>query len=306
VRRRPGTRTRRVAAAGIVLATLGAAAFWLLTRPSPPPETAIPAHAADLRNGETLFHAGSCLACHRPPEGPGVDRSLPSGGRPFATPVGVFYPENLTPDAETGLGRWRAIDFVNAMRLGVSPGGTHYFPAFPYASYRSMTLPDLLDLRAYLMRLPAVKAPHREPDLLLAGLARRAVGLWKRVAFRRPPFSPDPARPPSWRRGAYLANAPGHCGECHTPKDWLKVADETRHLAGGPHPGGEGKVPSLRGLLHRGKYEGVADLTLALQNGETLGYEHLSSGGMAAIQENLARLPEADVRAIAEYLLSLE
>jgi hypothetical protein len=84
------------------------------------------------------------------------------------------------------------------------------------------------------------------------------------------------------------------------------VADERRHLAGGKHPGGEGKVPSLRGLLARGKYEGVSDLTLALQNGETLGYEHLSSGGMAAIQENLARLPEADVRAIAEYLLSLE
>jgi mono/diheme cytochrome c family protein len=156
------------------------------------------------------------------------------------------------------------------------------------------------------MSLPAVKSPPREADVPLVSLARRGVGLWKRVAFRRPAWSPEPGRPPSWTRGAYLANAPGHCGECHTPKDWLMVADESRHMAGGPHPGGEGKVPSLRGLLARKKYKDVDDLVLALQNGETLGYEDLSSGGMAAIQESLARLPEADLRAFAEYLLSLE
>ncbi len=299
------SRARRAAAAVAALATLAAAAFWLLTRPSPLPAAAIPTHEVDLRNGETLFHAGSCLACHRAPDG-AADRGLPSGGTPFPTPVGVFYPQNLTPDAETGIGRWSEIDFVNAMRLGISPRGTHYFPAFPYASYRAMTIADLLDLRAYLMSLPAVKSPSREADVPVVALARRGVGLWKRVAFRQPPFPPGEGHSPSWTRGAYLANAPGHCGECHTPKDWLMVADESRHMAGGPHPGGEGKVPSLRGLLARKKYRDVDDLVLALQNGETLGYEHLSSGGMAAIQENLARLPETDVRAITEYLLSLE
>lgn len=297
---------RRLATA-VVLLAIATAAFWTLTRPLPLPATAIPTHRADLRNGETIYHAGSCLACHRPPDdASGFDVGLPSGGRPFPTPVGVFYPQNLTPDPETGLGRWSELDFVNAMTRGVSPRGTHYFPAFPYMAYRAMTMADLLDLRAHLMGLPAVKSPPREADVPLGALARRGVGLWKRVAFAQPPFSPESAKSDSWARGAYLANAPGHCGECHTPKDRFMVADESRHMAGGMHPAGEGKVPSLRGLVARKKYKDVDDLVLALQNGETLGYENLSSGGMAAIQESLARLPEAELRALSEYVLSLE
>jgi mono/diheme cytochrome c family protein len=231
---------------------------------------------------------------------------LPSGGAPFATPVGVFYPQNLTPDPDTGLGRWSEADFVAAMQLGVSPGGRHYFPAFPYASYRSMTTSDLLDLRAYLMTLPPVESPERKAEIPLEPLARRGVGLWKIPAFRQPTFSPEPGRSPTWTRGAYLANAPGHCGECHTPKDWRMVADHGRFMAGGPHPAGEGKVPSLRGLLARKRYKGVDDLVLALQHGEAFGYEDLSSGGMARIQESLARMPESELRAMAEYVLSLE
>jgi mono/diheme cytochrome c family protein len=149
---------RRLAALA-TLAVAGAAAFWVLSSPSPLPAAAVPRHQVDVRNGEVLYHAGSCLACHEPPEGSGRDGGLPSGGTPFPTPVGTFYPQNLTPDPGTGIGRWSEIDFVNAMRLGLSPRGTHYFPAFPYASYRSMTMADLLDLRAYLMSLPPVKAP---------------------------------------------------------------------------------------------------------------------------------------------------
>jgi mono/diheme cytochrome c family protein len=299
------SRSRLLAAIATVLA-VAAAAFWVLTRPDPLPAAAIPAHVVDLHNGETLYHAGSCYACHKARAGaPGSDRGLPAGGTPFPTPVGTFYPQNLTPDTETGIGRWNEADFVNAMRLGISPRGAHYFPAFPYASYRSMTMADLLDLRAFLLSQPAVKSPPREASVPVVVLARRGVGLWKRMAFRQPTFSAEPGHTPSWTRGAYLANAPGHCGECHTPKSFLMVADERRHMAGGPHPGGEGKVPSLRGLVARRKYKDVDDLVLALQNGETLGYEDLSSGGMAAIQENLARLPESDVRAISEYLLSL-
>jgi mono/diheme cytochrome c family protein len=169
-----------------------------------------------------------------------------------------------------------------------------------------MRLEDVLDLHAYLVSLPSVRSPRREPDLPMIALARRGVGLWKRLAFRERRFQADPTQSDSWNRGAYLTNGPGHCGECHTPRDWLMIADEARQLDGGPHPGGKGIVPSLRRLVERGRYKDVSDLTLALQFGETFGYDKLSSGNMAEIQMNLARLPEEDVQAISEYLLSLD
>jgi mono/diheme cytochrome c family protein len=300
--KRPSRSTAAAIASVLAVAAVG---FWWLTRPDALPASAIPSRAPDLANGEVLYHAGSCFACHKPGAG-AAQPSLPSGGTPFKTPIGTFYPQNITPDVETGIGRWSASDFVNAMTRGLSPDGRHYFPAFPYMAYRAMPLADLVDLHGYLMSLPPVKSIAPAHTLPLVGLARRGVGLWKRLAFARAPFAPAPGGSDSLRRGAYLVNAPGHCGECHTPKDWLMREDLARHMAGGPHPGGEGKVPSLRGLLAREKYEDAADLALALEHGEEFGYEDISSGGMAAIQENLAKLPPSDRAAIAEYLLSLE
>jgi mono/diheme cytochrome c family protein len=295
-----------VATLGLLVA-LGVAAGLFLSRPRPLDVAALPSHTPDPSRGEVLFHAGSCGSCHKAvPGAPGAEEGLPTGGAPFATPIGTFYPGNLTPDEETGLGGWSDLDFVNAMTRGLAPDGSHYFPAFPYPSYRLMPLEDVLDLRSYLMSLPAVQSPARSPEVPLARVARRGVGLWKRIALADARFEPDPARSDSWNRGAYLANGPGHCGECHTPRTALMAADPSRHMAGGPHPGGEGDVPSLRGLVARERYKDVGDLTLALQFGETFGYDKLSSGGMADIQMNLAQLPESDVRAIAEYLLSLD
>jgi mono/diheme cytochrome c family protein len=290
-----------------LLAALGAVAFLLLTRPRPLDATALPAHTPDPARGEVLFHAGSCGACHKAAEGAsGADRGLPTGSAAFPTPVGTFYPGNLTPDPETGIGRWSEAEFASAVIRGVSPEGTHYFPAFPYPSLQRMPLEDVLDLHAHLMSLPAVRSPARDPEVPLAAFARRGVGLWKWLALEDRPFQADPARSESWNRGAYLTNGPGHCGECHTPRNWLMIADRARHLDGGPHPSGEGSVPSLRRLVERGRYKDAADLTLALRYGETFGYDKLSAGKMAEIQMNLARLPESELRAISEYLLSLD
>jgi mono/diheme cytochrome c family protein len=292
-------------AVGLVAAAC-IAAGWLLSGPSSG-VSAVPVREADLSNGEILYHAGSCGACHRAADGaPKTDLALPSGGAPFKTPVGTFFPQNLTPDPVTGIGRWSAADFVNAMTRGLSPRGDHYFPAFPYTSYRFMKVEDLLDLRGYLMSLPPVRSPGRKAVVPFLAAARRGVGLWKRIALGDGGSRIDPSRGPAWNRGAYLVNGPGHCAECHTPRNLLMVMQRSRDLAGARHPAGEGQVPSLRGLLARGRYKDPADLVLALQNGETFGYEHLSSGGMAAIQTNLGLLPEADVAAIADYLVSLD
>ncbi len=295
----------RALVAGL-LALAAGAAFWAATAPVPLPASALPPHQPNLVNGRTLYNAASCLACHAPPEQSGRDPKLPSGGAPLRTPVGTLHPGNLTPDLETGLGRWSAIDFVNAVTRGISPEGRHYVPAFPYGSYRLMATRDVLDLRAYLMSLPAVSSPRRSVQLPLPSVVRRGIGLWKRLALGTAAFAPEPGRGARWNRGAYLVQGPGHCGECHTPRNRLMVPETDRLLAGGPHPAGEGRVPSLRGLVVRGRYQSAADLALALRFGAAYGYDKLSSGGMGRIRSNLALLPDSDLDAIAEYLVSLE
>ena len=296
-------RVRRIAAA-LALGLVVVVAVLLALTAARPSRRALPAHTPDPVNGVRMYDAGGCIACHKSESGPD-EAALPTGGMPFPTPIGTFYPGNLTPDPDTGIGRWTAEVFLAAMTEGVSPDHRHYFPAFPYTSFRNMRVEDLLDLRGYLLRLPPVRSSQRDADVPVIRLARRTVGLWKRFALRGRTFRPDPDRDAAWNRGAYLVRGPGHCAECHTPRNAFMILDDSRQLEGGPHPRGEGHVPSLRNLIGRGRYADVADLTLALQFGETLGYDKLSSGGMAEVQMNLARLPEADLRAISEYLLSL-
>jgi mono/diheme cytochrome c family protein len=303
---------RRLLWALAVLLVL-AAGFLTLTRPQRVAASALPPGPRDLANGERLYHVASCGYCHRAAGASAIDPGPPTGGAPFPTPVGTFHPGNLTPDPQTGLGSWTPAQFVDAMVHGTAPDGRHYFPAFPYASFRRMPLTDVLDLHAYLTSLPPVRgaAPRAAtmpiaPLAPLEPLARRGVGLWKRLAFTADPLGAGSSAASDVARGEYLVNGPGHCGECHTPRDRLMRSVESRHLAGAPHPAGEGQVPSLRRLVSRRRYADAEDLALALEHGETLGYEKLSSGGMAAIQANLARIPEADRLAIARYLVALD
>ena len=276
-----------------------------MSAPRPLTAAALPAHTADPANGQRLFHAAGCISCHKA-GAKDADAAFPSGGAPFKTPIGIFYPPNLTPDAETGLGQWSDLEFVNAVKRGIGRGGAHLIPAFPYTSYAKMRTEDVLDIKAYLATLRPVVSPAREVDIPAGFILRRGIGLWKWMGFDTAEWQPDPAQSETWNRGSYLVNGPGHCAECHTPRNFFMARDASREFAGGPHPEGVGKVPSLRNLEGRGRYKDVKDLAQALQFGETLGYEKLSSGGMAAVQMNLSKLPEEDVAAIAEYLMSLK
>ena len=137
-------------------------------------------------------------------------------------------------------------------------------------------------------------------------LTCRGIGAWKLFGLETTPWQPDTSQDETWNRGSYLVNAPGHCGEYHTPRNLLMVRDESRHMAGGPHPEGSGKVPSLRDLQGRKRYKDVKDLVSAFQLGELGGYDKMSSAGMGAVQTNLSKLPESDLTAIATYLMSLK
>lgn len=286
---------------------LGLGAAWALSAPRPLTAAEIPQHTANPANGEKLFNIAGCHSCHMPSADlKDVPAGSPAGGAPLHTPVGTFYPPNLTPDPETGIGKLTDLEFVNIVQRGITPDGEHLIPALPYTSYAHMKVEDVLDIKAYLATLPAVKSPGREADLPAAFIVRRGVGLWKWMGLDTTAWTPDSKQSESWNRGAYLVNGPGHCAECHTPRNIFMVRDDGRAFSGGPHPEGKGKVPSLRGLIERGEFKDAKDIASALQFGETMGYERIASGGMGQVQQNVSKLPEADIQAIGEYLASLK
>ncbi|MDE2447266.1 MAG: c-type cytochrome [Alphaproteobacteria bacterium] len=262
----------------------------------------IPAHTANIENGKLLYNIGGCISCHMSVG----DAAVPSGGKPLSTPIGMLYPPNLTPDPETGLGKWSDVDFVNAMQKGLRPDGSYLIPAFPYTSYAHMKVEDVMDIKAYLASLPPVQNKVMPHAVVALPLIRRGLGLWQWIGLDSTKFVPEPTQSERWNRGAYLVIGPGHCAECHTPRTLLMSSDVSRMFAGGPHPDGKGQVPSLRSLAERGRYKDVKDLVLAFQNGEELGYDKMSSGGMGEVRKHIASLPQADVEAIAEYLMSLK
>lgn len=289
-----------------LLAVLGLVAFWGITKPRPLSAEALPQHTVDLANGEKLFHASGCHSCHLPSKDSGLDTASVAGGNAMRTPVGTLYPPNITPDTETGIGGLSDVDFVNAMQKGIGKAGGHLIPAFPYTSYTHMKVEDVLDIKTYLMSLTPVKnlvPPHDVPGL---PVVRFGLGGWKFIGLNESKTAGDPAQSESWNRGKYLVEGPGHCAECHTPRTLFMTSDTSKYLAGGPHPEGDGKVPSLVDLVGRGKYKDAADLVSAFQFGEMMGYGKMSSGGMGKVQTNLSKLPETDLKAIAEYLTSLK
>lgn len=298
-------RRRRVGAlAGflvLVLAVGGGAAGWFLTAPAQLDAASLPAHEPDLANGEVMFWAGGCASCHAATGARGDDLLSLVGGRVLDTPFGRFNVPNITPDPGSGIGGWSNADFVAAMQLGVAPDGRHYYPAFPYTSYARMTVTDVLDLKAYLDTLPAVASTVPDHELGFPYNIRRGIGLWKRLHLNAAPVVAVDADDPPQARGRYLVEGPGHCGECHTPRDATGGLDYARWLAGGPAPEGEGRVPNITsGEGGIGSWS-ARDIVYALESGFTPDYDTLG-GSMAAVQASMARLSAEDREAIAAYL----
>jgi len=288
---------------GLLVVVLVAAAFaaWLLSAPKTiDADTAAAVSApGDADAGRIVFYAGGCESCHASPGQP--DPLRLGGGLALKTPFGSFYPPNISPDEKDGIGGWSAVDFANALLEGVSPSGSHLYPAFPYTSYRRMTPKDVRDLFAYLKTLPSLAGRPPPTSLAFPFDIRRGVGLWKLWYLGPIGSSGSGGGSDSWRLGRYLVEGPGHCAECHSPRDFLGGIISSKRLAGGPLPDGKGKAPSLTaaGLADWSK----ADIVEALSSGFTPSGDSLG-GQMAAVVRNTAQLPESYREAIAEYLKS--
>jgi len=292
---------RALIALGLVL-VVGVGAGWALSAPRRLGSDAVPAHRPDLANGERVFWAGGCVSCHQTPD---QDDPLKlGGGRALRTDLGTFRVPNLSPDPETGIGRWSEEAFVNAMLRGVSPDGQHYYPAFPYTSYQRMTVTDTLDLFAYLKTLAPVRAEDAENELRFPFNIRRGIGLWKLLHLDGESFRPDPARDAVWNRGAYLVEGPAHCQECHTPRTLTFGLNRSRAFAGAPNPEGEGFAPNITPSPDGIGNWSPAEIVEVLTTGFTPEFDSVG-GPMAEVVRHTARLPPADREAMAVYLRSL-
>jgi mono/diheme cytochrome c family protein len=218
------------------------------------------------------------------------------------TPFGTFYGPNITPHAQAGIGQWRESDFLRALRLGERPDGGHYFPAFPYPSFTQITDADARDLWAHLRTIPASDRPNRAHELRFPFAWRFLVGFWKRLFFSPGPVAADPARKPPLNRGAYLVDALGHCGECHTPRNWLGGPDRDRYLAGAELAEGDG-APNLTPT--RLKKWDDAELKDFLAYGLTPDGDVVGDTMGEVIRNTTGRLTPEDLSAVVAYLRSL-
>ncbi|NTF31173.1 cytochrome c [Rhizobium skierniewicense] len=293
----------KLAGGAVVAGAAGLGIFLWVTAP----ERQSPSHWANLgepnlANGETLFWAGGCASCHAAPNATGDALKTLSGGQALPSPFGTFHMPNISPDPQHGIGSWTVAQFGDAMTRGVGKNGEHLYPSFPYASYARMTPPDINDLFAYLKTLPASSNDAPGHDLPFPFNIRLSLGGWKFLYFDKGQPRVELANADAAVvRGQYLVEGPGHCGECHTPRDALGGFVKDQWLAGGPNPDGEGRIPNITpGSQTIGAWT-QADIASYLETGFTPDFDS-AGGSMVKVQQNMARLSAEDRNAIAAYL----
>jgi len=301
-------RLRTFALIGAAGSIAGLAAFWILTLPAVVPASALPPYSPNPDNGKTMFDIGGCASCHAVPnkDPDKVDRTRLGGGLGVKSPFGTFYVPNISPDPRDGIGNWSEANFVTALWKGTSEHGNHLFPTFPYASYQHMRLDDVRDLFAYIKTLPPVAGKVRRHDLSFPFNVRRLVGGWKLLFLHGGPFVPDPSNSAQWNRGAYLVEGPGHCAECHSPRNALGAIIASERFAGGPAPDGDGWVPNITplGLQHGNEVWSKKDIASFLNDGMTPSGD-FAGGAMTEVIRNTSLLSANDRAAIAAYVVSL-
>jgi mono/diheme cytochrome c family protein len=254
--------------------------------------------AETIARGKALTKAGDCASCHT------SDPAKPfAGGKKIDTPFGGIYSPNLTPDRDTGIGAWSDEDFRRALREGVAPDGSRYYPAFPYPNFTKLTRDDILAIRAYLSTLTPFRNKPPAPELRWPLNYRGVMRIWNLLFFRPGIFEPDQQKSAQWNRGGYLVTGAAHCGACHTPKNMFG-ADKRGQLYGGGLVQGW-FAPRLDGAERSGlKSWSVDDIVEYLQSGRN-GKSHAAGLMAEAVVNSTSKMSDADVRAIAVYLKDL-
>lgn len=255
------------------------------------------APTADQR-GAVLFAAAGCANCHtdRPHRGAPL-----AGGRALETAFGTFYTPNISPDPRFGIGSWSDGDFLRALRQGIAPDGHDYYPAFPYDAFTQLSDDDILAIKRYIFSLPSRPVPDRSHALRFPFDLRAGIKLWKILYLRQGPLTPQPDESKEWNRGAYLVRAVAHCGECHTPRNWLGALDSKRRFAG-TAAGPDGmKVPDITPDPQALGRWSIDDIASYLDDGITPSGDS-AGGAMAEVIGGTGALGLADRRAIAVYM----
>ena len=253
----------------------------------------------DAKRGEYLAKAGGCVGCHTEEK----EGAVPfAGGRALKTPFGTFYGPNITPDKKAGIGGWTEADFMRALRLGDRPDGSNYFPAFPYPSFTKITDNDARDLWAYLRTLPPSAKPSQDHDLWFFFGWRWTVTFWKWFFFTPGAFANIQGLSDIVNRGAYLVQALGHCGECHTPRNFLGGPKSSRFLAGGKGPDGKAVANLTPTNLKKQSDKEIKDF---LVTGLTAEGDVPAEAMGEVIKNTTSQLTPADLDALIAYLRTL-
>jgi mono/diheme cytochrome c family protein len=286
---------------GSVIAALliggAVAAFAIAWRPAiaaidpPAPQSFDPTL---VKRGRDLAAIGNCNDCHTVRGGKNF-----AGGLPVPTPFGTIFSSNITPDVETGIGRWSEAAFRRAMRSGVNRDGQHLYPTFPYDHFTNVSDEDDQALYAYLMTRQPVRAPAREIQLPFPLDQRFVIAGWKLLFLRHGTYQPDPAQSAEWNRGAYLVEGLAHCGSCHTPRNALGAERATAQFAGGDVDNWHAYAINAQSPA---PVPWDADALFTYLRDGWHPDHGVARGPMALVVSNLSSVPPGDIRAIATYM----
>jgi mono/diheme cytochrome c family protein len=311
--------TRRILVGVVAIVAVGlAAAVWIIRGPAPMAfvdgqkvalkeyiagdPTGVPVSLAKLsliERGKYLAEAADCMACHTSQGGKDY-----AGGLAIRLPFGTLYSTNITPDKETGIGNYGDQEFLNAVHRGIRRDGARLYPAMPFTSYTFMTDADALAIKAYLFSLPPVRVAAPADALIFPFNQRWAMRLWSVLFTRDTRFEPDASQTTEWNRGAYLAEALAHCGECHTPRSMALALDNRKKFAGAVTAGWRAFNISSEKTTGIGAWRDE-DIVSYLSIGRAYGHGTASGPMGEAVDHSFSRMTPEDIRAVVAYLRSV-